>query len=1226
MRRVALIIGNDRYEDPEIRPLDFAVADATELGGFLRHKAGYERVTPLFNADDRAILLAAEELLSDLAPGDLFLFFFAGHATTARNQHLLLCAQSRLAWVQKGHEHGTLPFTLLRDTTAVPGVERVFILDACRGEVRRARDGASAQFRGENQLRDLAASPIREGLGARLPKLLCSCGEGEHALESPKLRHGLFTMALLEEFETARTKGGARLSQTFLGRLQRRMNQLAQQHQLEGNQRPWLNRFDEEPVVLVPSGDELPGRERPARGPRSGLTSVPSLPACPGCGATHARETFRCERCGRPHLCQDHFSAADRCCEWCAAEFELRPATFLPLQTETEPDSAPNLSISSDPAHREEARRRECETRVGQLEATIADLESGRHPALQAGQEELRRLEQLANRCHAEADARAARLPAELVAAVDREIESGLPSDPHLAHRLAPETPAHVAALHRRWHDHRRKVTLLLDSARATWDGIRASELSRLQRRRAELQAELLQLQQSDFAQAVRTAFLPGFDPAGGFPEDKWTALLPRLRERRYPWTQTEARQRAVRLFDGWCQIEKQWVAARRRDDRETALREFLAAHPQSHRGSDAARDIAEETEWRAARLAAPREAALRAVLVRHPLGHRRTEIEADLLEERRWTAARQDPGDRATLLRELLLAFPKGHRRADAERDLDEELQWLAARSVADRQTALAAVQHRFPSGHRRNDAAADLDEEARWLAARQTLERENALREMLSSEPPLRHRRADVERDLREELDWQNAFWAGGMPEVARFLTTWPDGHRAAEAIARSQAWRQEEFDWQSLLAHPTSEAALAYLERYPASERAAAARRLLKSSRRREVLARLLGALGPFGKPAFLIPATLLLAVAAVGLGLRYAPELELSLTRLAIAWGVKSGKPTPVPPRPPPDPTDETPETGTASSQPEPATQGTGTTPPIGGPSSDPTNTPAAPRIADNAGAEAHDIASSETHSVTDPAPAPTPEPPPPPPPPSWYTAAQPRLPDLLTAVRAAGDLQLESVLTAFPTEPSRAEAGAAEFQNRLASWWETLLFDSETRTKLLECGLPESVLPSSSVGAPPALDEDLMPRIRNEFERRTDIRRSLRRLVDISSAVPNLIPSELERTWGYVGMKQQLRTLVQALFRRLNVEDAEKDPGTTLAQWGERIFAENTNAIGAGLRGPNVYELPAELGSMPEARRRRESERLGEFIAVQGYKGFEQWREEIRAANRGRRRP
>ena len=43
MKRVALIVGVDDYRDADIRPLEYAVKDATALAGLLQNVAGFAR-------------------------------------------------------------------------------------------------------------------------------------------------------------------------------------------------------------------------------------------------------------------------------------------------------------------------------------------------------------------------------------------------------------------------------------------------------------------------------------------------------------------------------------------------------------------------------------------------------------------------------------------------------------------------------------------------------------------------------------------------------------------------------------------------------------------------------------------------------------------------------------------------------------------------------------------------------------------------------------------------------------------------------------------------------------------------------------------------------------------------------------------------------------------------------------------------------------------------------
>ena len=77
----ALIIGNDRYRDPERRwpALQTAVSDARAVGRVLQQQYGFSDVEVLTNATRRDILKALENLSKRALPDDSILVYYAGH-------------------------------------------------------------------------------------------------------------------------------------------------------------------------------------------------------------------------------------------------------------------------------------------------------------------------------------------------------------------------------------------------------------------------------------------------------------------------------------------------------------------------------------------------------------------------------------------------------------------------------------------------------------------------------------------------------------------------------------------------------------------------------------------------------------------------------------------------------------------------------------------------------------------------------------------------------------------------------------------------------------------------------------------------------------------------------------------------------------------------------------------------------------------------------------------
>ena len=93
MKRKALFIGVNEYKDPEIRNLSCSVRDAISMHDIFE-ELGYQ-TSLLENPGKGDVFHAIRKITSDMAAGDQFLFYFAGHWFTDSGQHLLFCA-SRL--------------------------------------------------------------------------------------------------------------------------------------------------------------------------------------------------------------------------------------------------------------------------------------------------------------------------------------------------------------------------------------------------------------------------------------------------------------------------------------------------------------------------------------------------------------------------------------------------------------------------------------------------------------------------------------------------------------------------------------------------------------------------------------------------------------------------------------------------------------------------------------------------------------------------------------------------------------------------------------------------------------------------------------------------------------------------------------------------------------------------------------------------------------------------
>ena len=197
MKRVALFVGVDEYEDGSIADLLYAVEDAYGLAAAFETLLGFERVERMRNpAGKKDILRKVREVTSGLGKGDLFFFYFAGHGYRVKENHVLVCAGDEYALLED--EYDGLPMGLLKKQARGPW-DRMLVIDACQNDIRKTRgadEGVS-----ERDLALILDDADGEGgiAGEGVQVVVTSCSEGQKALEVGELGHGLFTSALLDK-------------------------------------------------------------------------------------------------------------------------------------------------------------------------------------------------------------------------------------------------------------------------------------------------------------------------------------------------------------------------------------------------------------------------------------------------------------------------------------------------------------------------------------------------------------------------------------------------------------------------------------------------------------------------------------------------------------------------------------------------------------------------------------------------------------------------------------------------------------------------------------------------------------------------------------------------------------------------------------------------------------------------------------------------------------------
>lgn len=197
MKRVALFVGINDYEDPMINDLKCARNDARLLWSSKTFK-DYDQAELL--TDDEAspagIISKIENLSRSLEKDDVFVFYFSGHGCEVGAEHHLLTSRTKSALIANGYE--TVTLSMIKNVSGkVKGLKRLFILDCCRSEVQVTK-GIGA---GCPNSRGVAFAKVtnRDDNTALIPPvILSSCSTGQYSYEDTTRGNGYFTMALVE--------------------------------------------------------------------------------------------------------------------------------------------------------------------------------------------------------------------------------------------------------------------------------------------------------------------------------------------------------------------------------------------------------------------------------------------------------------------------------------------------------------------------------------------------------------------------------------------------------------------------------------------------------------------------------------------------------------------------------------------------------------------------------------------------------------------------------------------------------------------------------------------------------------------------------------------------------------------------------------------------------------------------------------------------------------------
>ena len=265
MKRHALLIGVDLYDDERITPLRYAGDDAWALAGAFVERCRFDEVIVLTEAPEtepagppagvrhggrptvKNIIDHLRRLATHLRDDSLFVFGFSGHGVedNGREEAYLYAADS----LADHHTVNSLPVGTLRDLLGrLPTRWQVLLLDACRNDPRAGK-GDTDNPLGEVLAKNLVGfARNAAGTNDRHTAFLSACRRGQRAHEWPDFKHGVCSHYLLQGLAGPAWSGG-RL--TIRGLAHHTKTGMEGWQRAAGlQQEPWFEQSGTEDIVL----------------------------------------------------------------------------------------------------------------------------------------------------------------------------------------------------------------------------------------------------------------------------------------------------------------------------------------------------------------------------------------------------------------------------------------------------------------------------------------------------------------------------------------------------------------------------------------------------------------------------------------------------------------------------------------------------------------------------------------------------------------------------------------------------------------------------------------------------------------------------------------------------------------------------------------------------------------------------------------------------------------
>lgn len=195
-----LLAGIGTYQSPEIKDLNFTIADAEALGGMFRRQEGKSlfskiNIVSLYNegVTKEGFYRAFDDLKKEARRDDTFVFFFSGHGAVDRGGDFFF-----FPYDSKGEanppEDNITKTDIIKNILKVKARNVLIMMDTCQS-------GAILEM-------DSAFGRLWKKLERKA--VLVAAAGNQYAIESSAYGHGLFTWSILDSLEGGAVSAGTR--------------------------------------------------------------------------------------------------------------------------------------------------------------------------------------------------------------------------------------------------------------------------------------------------------------------------------------------------------------------------------------------------------------------------------------------------------------------------------------------------------------------------------------------------------------------------------------------------------------------------------------------------------------------------------------------------------------------------------------------------------------------------------------------------------------------------------------------------------------------------------------------------------------------------------------------------------------------------------------------------------------------------------------------------------